>query len=297
MKSAEVDEPAETDFPAFYQAADASSLMAQKSFLRAMQLRLAGLFLAASGGAIASLDGWRAFGAWLAVLGLLVALGAEIYNLAWRPDRRWYEGRAAAESAKTLAWRYMVRGEKFEVDANVDSEFVNEIDALQTDLANVPPAEASSSQISSRMRAARALSYDERKAFYREHRLENQRRWYAKKASFNDKRVHRWMIVTIGLEVLGLLAAILLLTQVIAFDALGVISALAAAFTAWTQSRQYETLAAAYGVTSQELASVIDQLDALTDESLWPKFVGQAEEAISREHTLWRASRGIRVSR
>ena len=31
-----------------------------------------------------------------------------------RPERTWYEGRAVAESVKTLAWRYMVRGESFE---------------------------------------------------------------------------------------------------------------------------------------------------------------------------------------
>ena len=33
------------------------------------------------------------------------------------PLTTWYEGRAAAESAKTLAWRYMVRAEPF-VTAN-----------------------------------------------------------------------------------------------------------------------------------------------------------------------------------
>jgi hypothetical protein len=54
-------------------------------------------------------------------------------------------------------------------------------------------------------------------------------------------------------------------------------------------------LSTASGVTSQELAAVASELEALTDERLWAQFVAEAEEAISREHTLWRASRGLRM--
>ena len=41
------------------------------------------------------------------------ALLAELYLLRRRPDRLWYDGRAAAESAKTLTWRYLVGGNPF----------------------------------------------------------------------------------------------------------------------------------------------------------------------------------------
>jgi len=33
------------------------------------------------------------------------------------------------------------------------------------------------------------------------------------------------------------------------------------------------------------------------DEDEWATFVNESEEAISREHTLWRASRGVDIPR
>jgi hypothetical protein len=45
-------------------------------------------------------------------------------------------------------------------------------------------------------------------------------------------------------------------------------------------------------VTSQELAAVATAHELATDEKEWASFVAEAEGAISREHTLWRASRG-----
>jgi SMODS and SLOG-associating 2TM effector domain 1 len=44
-------------------------------------------------------------------------------------------------------------------------------------------------------------------------------------------------------------------------------------------------------VASQELSAISGQVDWSASERDWAHFVDQAEEAISREHTLWRASR------
>ena len=49
-------------------------------------------------------------------------------------------------------------------------------------------------------------------------------------------------------------------------------------------------LASAYEVASQELAVIGAHGDWASDEPAWAHFVDQAEEAISREHTTWRAS-------
>jgi hypothetical protein len=49
----------------------------------------------------------------------------------------------------------------------------------------------------------------------------------------------------------------------------------------------------AYSLTSQELAAVRSDWDADRTEEEWAEFVDEAEEAISRKHTLWRASRGV----
>lgn len=39
------------------------------------------------------------------------------------------------------------------------------------------------------------------------------------------------------------------------------------------------------------LSAIHDRLQMIHDEAEWASEVEQAEEAISREHTLWRASR------
>jgi hypothetical protein len=294
--ASEMRKPAETDFPALYRSADAQSLAGQHAFVRCMRLRLGGLFAAAAGGALTSFEGVEWLGGLIAVVALLVALAAELYTVAARPDRIWYEGRAAAESAKTLAWRYMARGEGFEdEEPAIDTRFTVELQGLLTDLDHVPPATGGDGQITPLMRRVRDGTFDERRAYYREFRVVDQLNWYSKKAAFNIRRLRQWTITTVILEVVGIFAAGLLWAQAITFDALGLVSALAAALTAWAQSRQYQTLSSAYSVTSQEVASVLSQLESLQDVRLWARFVGEAEEAFSREHTLWRASRGIRV--
>ena len=74
----------------------------------------------------------------IAFVAFAVALGAELVLAIGRPERIWYEGRAAAESAKTLAWRYMVHGKTFEMGGQdrdrklLDklNDVLNELDAL-----------------------------------------------------------------------------------------------------------------------------------------------------------------------
>lgn len=74
----------------------------------------------------------------------------------------------------------------------------------------------------------------------------------------------------------------------------GLTGALVAAMTAWLQTKQHRALAAAYGVTALELASMRLKIARQSTESDWARFVADAEEAFSREHTLWKASRGVR---
>ena len=57
--------------------------------------------------------------------------------------------------------------------------------------------------------------------------------------------------------------------------------------------KQHRNLATAYSIASQELAEVATEFVTVKGEEHWAAFVSQAEGAISREHTLWRASRGL----
>jgi SMODS and SLOG-associating 2TM effector domain 3/SMODS and SLOG-associating 2TM effector domain 1 len=287
------------DFPALYKSTDRTSLEAQNRFLTALQIRLGGLLLAAVGGAISLSLGSVQLGGVLALLAFLTALGAELYSSIARPDKAWYEGRAAAESVKTLTWRYIVRGEKFpdSNDPSTDSRFLAELgDVLQDlDALELVVDKEMAQQITKPMRLLRQQDFDARRRLYLDGRIRDQQGWYAHKAKWNASRSRRWLIVGIVAECLGVVGGALRGFAGVDVDLLGVFAAVAAVAAAWVSAKQHQTLSTAYGVTALELASVASEGDGVVEEREWARFVGQAEEAISREHTLWRASRGIRV--
>jgi hypothetical protein len=102
-----------------------------------------------------------------------------------------------------------------------------------------------------------------------------------------------WVLVSIVLEIAGVIGGALKAFGWISFDLLGLLAAAAGSVMAWIEAKQHRNLATAYGIASQELAAIASELTTLNGEERWAAFVGRAEEAISREHTLWRASRGL----
>lgn len=93
------------------------------------------------------------------------------------------------------------------------------------------------------------------------------------------------------LEFCGLALVALEVSGVLDVEVIAVIAVLGASVVAWMETRQFKTLAEAYFVASHELAAIRSEIDR-QDGTSWAAFVDKAEEAISREHTLWRASRG-----
>jgi hypothetical protein len=288
---------AESRFPPLYLAADRNSLDGQRRFLNATRLRLAMLVVAAGFGMFT----WRRAGGDLAGIGaavaFVVALLAELYLLQARPDRLWYDGRAVAESAKTLTWRYLVGGDPFGLDQVSEREaerlLLDRFRQITRDLrgAHLVPVSGDGDQLDPGLREVRALPLDRRRELYRRERIDGQQAWYARSARWNERRATQWSLVLTSLEALGLAGGVLKATGVVAVDLLGFGGALVAAGAAWVQAKQHQNLANAYGVASQELSAISGQVDWSASERDWAHFVDQAEEAISREHTLWRASR------
>ena len=292
--SVTIDGPA--DFPALFRSADRESQRAQRSYLSSLKVRLGSLVVAAFGGALTlTTAGGFQVGGGLAFLAFACALGAELFLATTSPLTTWYEGRAAAESAKTLAWRYMVRAEPFEVDDDVDKQFHAQTYSLLQDLRSISlgTEEPAAQQITDKMRHVRALDFNERRQVYLADRIADQQRWYSEKARWNDRRARGWVLVSIVLEIAGLIGGALKAFGWINFDLLGFLAAAAGGVMAWIEAKQHRNLATAYGIASQELASIASELPTLHNEERWAAFVAQAEEAISREHTLWRASRGL----
>ena len=295
------------ELPFIFHAADASSLAGQRRFLRATKARLAMLTLAAGAGGASWIVGGTDWAGILAAAGFVGALAVELFILETRPDRVWYEGRAAAESAKTLAWRYAAGGEPFDLTsvtgAEADRLLVERLDDVLHDLGelDLSATVTDGQQITDGMRALRKEPLEARRRAYETHRIADQQAWYAGKARMNAAYARRWGTVMVTIEVLGGIGALVKaatggLPGDIAWM-LGLLGAAGTAVAAWMQARQYQGLASAYAVATAELASIRALIPWQQTEASWAAFVGDAERAQSREHTLWRSSRRVQAGK
>jgi hypothetical protein len=246
----------------------------------------------------------------LAAAAFLAAVALEVYILQSQSERIWYEGRAAAESAKSLAWRYAMGGEPFGLTsiaaADADRLLVERLGEILKDLGclGLSPmladgvTVAGGQQISPAMRALRCDTLDARRRAYETGRIGEQQGWYAAKARWNAVQARGWAAVMVTVEAVGGVAAIVKATGALAGTEflLGLCGAAAAAITAWSQTKQHQGLAIAYSLAANELASIRSLMSWQQTEASWEAFVRDAERAISREHSLWRSSRRVRAS-
>jgi hypothetical protein len=294
----------DADLPPLYHAADRSSTEAQILFLRLTRGRLLSLIGAAFFGIFTwkwgetGVDWSGVAAAFCFVLALLV----ELFLYRFKPERTWYQARAVSESVKDLSWKYAVGGEPFSVAADMEPDvsdlFLGRLNSLfdvVKDLDFVAPT-SSEPQISQKMLDIRASSFAERKAAYEKGRIADQQDWYQAKATWNRERAGGWTLTMLFFEVAGFTGGLLKALGVIQGDLLTLSTIIVASMTAWLQTKQHRTLAAAYAVAALELASVRAKIANQNTEAEWAKFVSDAEEAISREHTLWKASRGVRTN-
>jgi SMODS and SLOG-associating 2TM effector domain 3/SMODS and SLOG-associating 2TM effector domain 1 len=236
-----------------------------------------------------------------------IALSVRMRLLNDRPQRTWYGGRAAAESARTLAWRYAVGGAPFQIGQDpdeVDMAFTKRLQEILTDVnagSLVAPTEIHT-QITPRMRELRARSLEERKEAYRVGRIVDQLEWYSRKAKWNEGRARLWNTSLMFLETFGLVGAIIAAAGLFATEIYGDTGNIVGSFVAWTgaivaagaswlQTKQHYSLAEAYSVAALELSAINDRIPLQKTEDTWARFISESEDAISREHTLWRASR------
>jgi hypothetical protein len=200
---------------------------------------------------------------------------------------------------KTLAWRFMMCAEPYSYGLPVgeaDRKLIQEMRGLliveRGLMRGLNMRGSTEVQISSAMREIRLLDVEQRKRLYLESRLRNQQDWYAGKA----RSAHRWLkycnrlLVVIQLA-LVIQAISLVVNPVRPFSLIGLFSTIAASLVAWQQLNQYGGLAVAYNLASHELAEIQSIVDRVETENELEEFVLNAERAISREHTLWRARR------
>ena len=285
----------DSDLPSFFASADAASSAAQKATLRSSRLRLIGTLVAAVGASyslfIGKFDVWAA----VALLGFVLALGSEIYIAVVRPERDWYQARAGAESVKTLSWRYAVGADPFFLSlARSESKtlFRTRVSQVALQVAQaVPLPTGDGSSPTAAMDQLRGSDLEIRRSVYLRDRTEVQRDWYTRKAQENRRAAILWRTLLLIAESVAVALAAGRLFGGWTIDLAGILAAAIGAGAAWLALKQHTTLRAAYALTAAELQKQITSLHAATAEE-WPQSVTDAEEAISREHTMWLASRG-----
>ena len=233
-----------------------------------------------------------------AVAGILflVSLGCLTFRSITTPENTWYAGRAGAESVRTLAWRYSIGGDPFPTtltEKDAADLYLDRLTRILKELADLElaPAAPDDRELTPAMKRVRAASFADRRAVYLRDRIENQIRWYTGKSEQHAKAARFWLSAAALASGAGVIAAGLRLFSVVDVDLLGVAAGCASAAIAWNQLNQNRMLVAAYRVTARELVIIRDRAENV-DEQHWPAFVSDAEDAVSREHTLWLARHG-----
>lgn len=286
----------EDDFPALYLAADRTSRMAQRRHLWFTGTILSALVACAALGTLSAVFPKHSTvlalfsTGWAATSFMLTSM-----RKALKPEKAWYGGRAVAESAKSLAWRYMTGADPYPTSltpVEADGKFIADLRLLardQTPSALGFGAEFSDRpQVSARMREVRALPLEQRRQLYLKERIDDQRRWYGRKARSSQVVANRYFVLIQVSQALALGGTVLLFSAAVSkWNLGGVFSSLASALIAWLQLRQHEELAQTYSVAALDLGFIEEQAMTVSNEKELSDLVVNAENTVSREHSMW----------
>jgi hypothetical protein len=285
------------DYPASYRASDRASLAAHNQFVKFTFLNLGLMIIAAIVGSVTLNNNTGKLtlaitSAILLTIGVFVTIVLRNFKL----EQIWYEGRAIAESSKTLTWRYMMGTDPYptNIGSKADELFIASLQSLIKErssfAARLCDEYFMDKQITDKMRFNRRIGTQERKQMYLSERIDDQRRWYNQKSQANLRSANRYFIMTISSQVLAIIAAFtVVLWQGSLVQFTGIFTTLASAIIAWTQMRRNEELAQSYGLAGQELNFIFEQSSLVENEEQFLRYVANAEMAISREHTMWLA--------
>ncbi len=260
----------DAEMPALFRLADRASTQAQRRFFRRLAAELSllslGTLVGLFGAFTPSVGSFTFAGQSVpafpvaevaAAILIFVALVIRLTRFLAHPDSRWYEARAVAESAKSIAWRYAVGGSPFDLGkdaAVVDTLLRQRLQETLTDVPNRSRAISYSDQgqITDTMRALRGQPLAIRQEAYQAGRIKDQAGWYDRKQRQNHDRalLAQWTLAL--LEVLGVIFALLQARKLVTINLQALTAALVAAGIAWTQAQRYQDLSATYRVAAKE---------------------------------------------
>ncbi|OLM33020.1 Integral membrane protein [Pseudonocardia sp. Ae717_Ps2] len=290
------------DLGAVYHAADTLSGSGQQSTRKLVRVELISVIVASITGITTFRVGDGRFDLLAVISGLafLLALGASLRRFQRSPEKHWYQGRAAAETVRTLSWKFAMCADPFPstlVDAQAENRFLNRVRRAlhQLDETVLPLPTLGDRELTDAIRNLREADLATKREVYRRDRIQNQLKWYTRRSHEHNRLARIWIRAAIFASALGVGAAVTKFL-LIDIDLLGVFAAVASSAVAWNQLNQHRSQAIAYTVTARELTIIKDAISTIPDAE-WTQFVNDAEEAISREHTMWTAKNGVLSNR
>ena len=290
------------DFPSLYQSADQAAIQMQRHYF---WLNRSYLFLLIIGGGFAAFASMipAAYSTWfrgVIIIILTIGIAINVISRMLKYDEKWFECRAIAESTKNATWRFMMRATPFDNMTPKDI-FISKIREIRNDRQSILESlalykDVDAELISDFMMNVRSKSMEERREYYLELRLRDQKIWYSKKAGSNSTSKSRWLTITLVLQVFAIIFSIIQFIFSWSMNLVPILMTCAAAAIAWSQMKRYRELAQSYTMVAHEL----EELEAIsldvTQESEFCEFVNDVEYAISREHTMWCVRRDVTVN-
>lgn len=292
----------EKDFPNYYTAGDKASLTAQNFYTNYIKWSLISMLIAAAI-AIYSFHELEVKRIAYIISGLLL-LVSTILSLVIKNKKyesTWYRGRALAESAKTLTWRFMTKSEYFENtinDEEAKKRFIGRMNEIKNEFkdlnSSLKAKHLSLPIITNKMIAIRHLNLQDRMAFYLKNRIENQISWYSNKADTNKNKYEIWFWAVIVMQILAIVSVgYLIFNPESKIKLVGLFTTLSASCLGWLQLKKYQENKEAYTTAVSELNLIKQEAELINSEEKFQIFVLDSENAMSREHTLWLAQKRI----
>lgn len=281
--------------PALYKAANREAARAQRQYFRMLRGQYFCLFVASMLTLFSSyVDQMILLASYffLLVCGALAAL-----TLATaKPNQNWYRFRALAESCKTLSWRYMMRADPFpETSHQIDLTFATRLHELVTfhpiDATRLTAVEDADEQATAGMRDIQRSDFELRKAYYLEHRIDNQLNWYKKKADTNRRASEKSLALIVLVYIAAMAATGAQFYYPVAQDQVIWVAepllVLAASLLGYSQAKRFSELSTSYSLTALEIQKLRSGFMLLQNDTEFRSYVNTAEDAFSREHTQW----------
>ena len=143
------------------------------------------------------------------------------------------------------------------------------------------------------MQSVQAMDYLSRKGLYATERINDQINWYEKKSRRNRRLGFTYSILLIVFQVIAALYLIFFESYLKVFKLDEIMVFLATAVISILELNKHKDLAQSYGLTKTELRFIRSRFGTIKDQNDLNAFVLDAEQAISREHTMWLARRGV----